>query len=402
MSLEFGTLAKVDPRTLGGEEKGALTSWLAEHLDVLGATLGMDLELVNRNGSVGGATADIIARDTGRDRIVIVENQLDATDDSRLGQIITFASGQDARVVVWISPEFRESHRQAIEWLNRKSAQAAEFYALGFDIFRIDDSRLAAVFRVMSAPSQRTIAANAAAAEKARSSAAAVEIEIANVPPNANAPANAAGNGDAGGNGDASINSAANGKTGALSAAVANGNGNGDAAPAPDAPAGPASVKPAAEGDHQEAYRQFFQRMVDELREKYRFTNAKMGQPQNWYSFASGTSGVVYSIWFSGTGRVRAELYLDVGNRDLNRLIFDQLRQNSSAIEKEYGEKLEWDAAESRRACSVGTYLAGKIDDSPEALDTILRWAIDRLLRFKKVFGPRLPGVTRVLQQEAR
>jgi len=356
----------------------------------------MDLDLVNQNASVGGATADIIARDTGRDRIVIVENQLDPTDDSRLGRIITFASGQDARVVVWISPEFRESHRQAIEWLNRKSAQAAEFYALGFDIFRIDDSKAAVVFRVMSAPSRHTIAAQAAAAQPPRSSAAAVE--IVNLPPSADAPANAAGNGDAGGNAGAS----AGGEAGALSAAAANGNGDAAHAPAPDALAGAVSGKPAADGDHQEAYRQFFQRLVDELREKYRFTNAKMGQPQNWYSFASGTSGVVYSIWFSGAGRVRVELYMDVGNRDLNRLIFDQLRQNSSVIEKEYGEKLEWDAAESRRACSVGTFLSGKIDDPPEALDTILRWAIDRLLRFKKVFGPRLPGVTRVLQQDAR
>ncbi len=387
MRLEFGTLAKVDPRTLAGDETGALTNWLADHLGVLGATLGMDLELVNRNGSVDGASVDIIARDTGRDRIVIVENQLDPTDDSRLGRIITFASGQDARVVVWISPEFREPHRQAMEWLNRKSAQAAEFYALGFDVFRIDDSKPAVVFRVMSAPSQHTIAAQPAQA--ARTGAVSVEIASANVPV-ASAPAGATGP-------ISSTGSSSNGGT----------NGNGDQithaeARTPEAPNGAANGKPPLDGDHQEAYRQFFQRLVDDLRDKYRFTNAKMGQPQNWYSFASGTSGVVYSIWFSGAGRVRAELYMDVGNRDLNRTIFDQLRQNSNAIEKEYGEKLEWDAAESRRACSVGTYLAGKIDDPPEALEAVLRWAIDRLLRFKKVFGPRLPGVTRVLQQEAR
>jgi hypothetical protein len=392
MSLEFGTLTKVDPRTLAGDGSGALTNWLAGHLGVLGATLGMDLELVNQNGSVGGTSADIIARDTGRDRIVIVENQLDPTDDSRLGRIITFASGQDARVVVWISPEFREPHRQAIEWLNRKSAQAAEFYALGFDVFRVDDSRPAVVFRVMSAPSQHVIGAPAQAA---RNGAVSLEIESANVPVIEGAPAIAAkttilnGNGIVNGNGGS------------------NGNGNGDDASqaethSQEAGNGAASGKPASDSDHQEAYRQFFQRLVDDLREKYRFTTAKMGQPQNWYSFASGTSGVVYSIWFSGAGRVRAELYLDVGNRDLNRQIFDQLRQNASSIEKDYGEKLEWDAAESRRACSVGTYLAGKIDDPPEALEAVLRWAIDRLLRFKKVFGPRLPAVTRMLQQEAR
>lgn len=342
MKLEFGTLSKVDPRTLLSGEKAALTNWLAEHLDVVGATLGMDLELVHRNGTVGNLSADIIARDTGRDRIVIIENQLESTDDSHLGQLITYASGQDARVVVWVSPEFRDSHRQALEWLNRRSSNSTEFYAIGFDLFRIDDSKPAVEFQLMSAPDGHPM----------------------------------------------------------MAAAFSNGHGNAAASRTPYSGNGSANGKAHADADHQEAYRKFFQRLVDELREKHRFTNAKMGQPQNWYSFASGTSGVVYSIWFSGGGRVRAELYIDVGNRDLNRSIFDRLRQHTSEIEKEFGEKLEWDATESRRACSVGTYLAGKIDDPAEALDTVLKWAIDRLVRFKKVFSPRLPGIARVLQQQ--
>jgi uncharacterized protein DUF4268 len=384
MKLEFGTLTKVDPRALAGGDKAALTSWLGDHLDLLGAVLGMDLELVSRDRAVGAAAADLIARDTGRDRVVIIENQLDPTDDSQLGQIITFASGQDARVVVWISPEFREAHRQALEWLNRRGGQA-EFYALGFDVFRIDDSKPAVEFRLLSGFGPHAAAGHTVPLVAGTNGAGGNGSSGASGP----AGVNDAGNGN-GGNGNGSAIASANG-------VAANANGQSH-----DAANGAAPARPTADADHQEAYRQFFQRMVDELREKYRFTNAKMGQPQNWYSFASGTSGVVYSIWFSGGGRVRAELYMDVGNRDLNRLIFDQLRQHSSGIEKEFGEKLEWDAAESRRACSVGTYLSGKIDDSPEILDAILKWSIDRLLRFKKVFGPRLPGITRVLQQEAR
>jgi hypothetical protein len=385
MKLEFGTLTKVDPRVLAGGEKAALTAWLGSHLDLLGAVLGMDLELVSRDRAAGAASADIIARDTGRDRVVIIQNQLDPTDDSQLGQIITFASGQDARVVAWISPEFREAHRQALEWLNRRGGQA-EFYALGFDVFRIDDSKPAVEFRLLAGFGPHAAAGHPVALALAGSNGAG-----SNGGPGA---ANTtllddSGNGN-GGNGNGEVIANGNG-------AATNGNGQSH-----DAANGAAVAKASTEADHQEAYRQFFQRMVDELREKYRFTNAKMGQPQNWYSFASGTSGVVYSIWFSGGGRVRAELYMDVGNRDLNRMIFDQLRQHSSGIEKEFGEKLEWDAAESRRACSVGTYLSGKIDDSPEVLDAILKWSIDRLLRFKKVFGPRLPSITRVLQQEAR
>jgi uncharacterized protein DUF4268 len=355
MKLEFGTLSKVDARAVLGSEKDskeAFTKWLAEHLEALGATLGMDLELIHQNGAVGGFAVDIIARDTGRDRAVIIENQLDSSNDSHLGQLISLAGGQDARVVVWISPEFRDSHRQALEWLNRLSGRSAEFYALAFDLFRIDDSKPAVEFRLMSAP----------------------DGHLSAIHPGANGTSNGHG---------ASVTNAVSNGNGTAAAYTPNGRNQADA-------------------DQQEAYRKFFQRLVDELREKYHFTNAKLGQPQNWYSFASGVSGVVYSIWFSGNGRVRAELYIDVGNRDLNRTIFDRLRQSASDIEREFADKLEWDASESRRACSVGTYLSGRIDDAPEAVETVLKWTIDRMVRFKKVFGPRLPGIARTLQQEAR
>ncbi len=360
--IELGTLAKVSARGVFPDGKAPLTIWLAEHLDLLGASLGMDLELVHQNGVVGSFSADIIARDTGRDRIVIVQNQIESSDDSHFGQLITYAGDRDARVVVWVSPDFRESHRQALEWLNRRSGSGAEFYAIGFDLYRIDDSKPGLELHIVAGPNGRSASAG---------------------------PGVAVYKGDAN-PGASSVVAAANGS------AVANGIGAA-ANPVANGSAGGAAY---AAGDHQEAYRKFFQRLVDELREKHRFTNAKLGQPQNWYSFASGMSGVVYSIWFSTGGRVRAELYINVGNREVNRAIFERLRQHASEAEKEFGDKLEWDATESRRACSIGTHLTGKIDDPPEVQETLLKWAIERLLRLKTVFSPRLPGIARQIQQE--
>jgi hypothetical protein len=47
---------------------------------------------------------------------------------------------------------------------------------------------------------------------------------------------------------------------------------------------------------------------------------------------------------------------------------------------------------EGRRACRIAVYRPGTIEDSTASLEEYHQWAVDRLLRFKKVFGPELPA----------
>jgi hypothetical protein len=68
----------------------------------------LDLEFSQTEAAVGSFRADIEAKDTGRDRQVLIENQLEPTDHGHLGQLLTYAAGLDAAVIVWISPEIRE------------------------------------------------------------------------------------------------------------------------------------------------------------------------------------------------------------------------------------------------------------------------------------------------------
>jgi hypothetical protein len=107
LSPDLGKLEHMEPRTLWESEASNFTPWLAENLSLLGEALGLDLELVQTEVAVGEFTADMEARDTGRDRQVIIENQLEPTDHKHLGQLLTYASGLDAAVIVWISPDSR-------------------------------------------------------------------------------------------------------------------------------------------------------------------------------------------------------------------------------------------------------------------------------------------------------
>ena len=139
-----------------------------------------------------------------------------------------------------------------------------------------------------------------------------------------------------------------------------------------------------------EAYRAFFQELIDQLREKHQFTTARVGQPQNWYAFSSGISGIAYGASFAAGGRVRTELYIDRGDGDQNKNIFNSLFDAKQEIEAAFGEALEWERLDDRRASRIAIYCPGSIEEDSQALETIRAWVIERLLKFKVVFGQRI------------
>ncbi len=149
---ELGKLERVEPRTIWPNEANDFTPWLADNLDLLGEELGLDLEFDETESSVGDFSVDITAKVSGRNAVVIIENQLAATDHTHLGQLLTYASGKDADIVIWISPEFRDEHRQAIDWLNRRTDDSLEFYGVAINVKKIGKSLPAPKFSTVISP----------------------------------------------------------------------------------------------------------------------------------------------------------------------------------------------------------------------------------------------------------
>jgi hypothetical protein len=63
-------------------------------------------------------------------------------------------------------------------------------------------------------------------------------------------------------------------------------------------------TKTKIHSERAEKYREFFQPLLDELRGKYHFSNAKVAQPQNWYSFSSGFPDFIYSASVARTKKI--------------------------------------------------------------------------------------------------
>ena len=149
---ELGRIETVEVRDVWEYEDDDFTPWLASNLGVLGEALGMVLEEVRQEAPVGSFSLDILAREVGRGVYVAIENQLERTDHGHLGQLLTYAAGYDARVVVWVTPRFQDEHRAAIDWLNRWTPEEIEFYGVQVRAIKIGDSLPAPEFRPVAFP----------------------------------------------------------------------------------------------------------------------------------------------------------------------------------------------------------------------------------------------------------
>src|SRR5215218_6109899 len=118
----LGRLKRVDARTVWTSEAQHFTPWVKANIETLSDALGLELELPEIEVPVGNFACDVVAQEVGNEHKVIIENQLEPTDHGHLGQLLTYAAGLDARAIVWISPQFRPEHRQAIDWLNANTA----------------------------------------------------------------------------------------------------------------------------------------------------------------------------------------------------------------------------------------------------------------------------------------
>ncbi len=150
----LGRLTRVDLRDIWISEASDFTPWLAreENLTVLGEALGIDLELEAQEKAVGPFRADILCKDIGSGAWVLVENQLERTDHSHLGQLLTYASGLEAVTIVWISARFTDEHRSTLDWLNKITDESFRFFGLEVELWRIGDSPAAPKFNIVSKP----------------------------------------------------------------------------------------------------------------------------------------------------------------------------------------------------------------------------------------------------------
>lgn len=163
MPVDLGQMRKIEVREVWKHEEQDFTPWLAGdgNFAQLSNALGLELQIEGVEVPVGPFSADILAKDNDGN-FVVVENQFGKTNHDHLGKVLTYAATLNASAVVWIAERFTDEHRKAIEWLNDHTSEDLSLYAVELELWRIDQSKPAIQFNVLSQPSEIVKQATAA------------------------------------------------------------------------------------------------------------------------------------------------------------------------------------------------------------------------------------------------
>jgi len=155
MKKNLSKLSRVDLRDVFDTELD-FTNWLAEqeNLDLLSREIGADIKLIQTEANVGRFSVDILAEEESSGRKIIIENQLEDTNHDHLGKIITYASGYDAEIIIWVVRDFQEEHQKAVDWLNEHTDENISFFLIKVELWQIEGSNPAPKFEIIVSPNE--------------------------------------------------------------------------------------------------------------------------------------------------------------------------------------------------------------------------------------------------------
>ena len=317
---DVARLTQVEIRQVWRDEAADFTPWVAANIDRLAEALGIDLELVATEVPTGPFSLDVMATDTGRRCIVVIENQLERTDHDHLGKLLTYASGHDATVAVWISKEMRDEHRQAIDWLNQRTGTDTEFYGVEVRAVSIDGSRPACLFDVVAKPneSRKTVV------------------------------------------------------------------DSGRAQPS----------------EHREAYRDFWDALLVQLRDSHGVTNRSKASTGAWQGLPADIPWIRYNTWFAASGTAHVHLSLESDVYGVNKRLYDRLEALKSQVEADFGEPLTWERLDQRKYSRIGVSRDADISDSRDKLAETNQWMVERVVRLSERVMPTVIAVIDDLESD--
>lgn len=127
------------------------------------------------------------------------------------------------------------------------------------------------------------------------------------------------------------------------------------------------------------------------LEEKNPTFRIRRPNKDHWFSFAVGRSGFVISATISSEKeRIGVEFYV---TNDIDKAAFRSLYAQKDAIQKEFGEPLEWQELPGKKASRIVLYKYGVDPSDEKQYPELHSWMLSKMERFRKVFAPRVKSL---------
>ena len=170
---DLSELRDIELREVWPNEANDFTPWLSDNLQRVSRAIGIAIEPDDSEVAVDGSKADILAYFPANGSRVVIENQLDNTDNDHLGKIMSHLARLEAQTVIWVAREFQQPHLAAIRWLNINTADDYAFFAIRVRAVRVGDfpAPVAPVLEVLERPhdwDRRVLALNQASQSAGR------------------------------------------------------------------------------------------------------------------------------------------------------------------------------------------------------------------------------------------
>jgi hypothetical protein len=386
--LGLGRLERLDLHSFWGDELPDLTPWFTQNLDLLSQTLGIEITPLRRGIHIDKGTLQVLGTDQ-QGRLVIAENKLEPSRDSHLGELVINASSLESAVVVWVSPRIGEEHRRTLEWLNDRTDDKVDFFAVEIGLVRIGRSLPAPVLDVVVQPrgwrqpgrrSSIPPAVPAATSGHGPSPPAAPPAGNSSAPPPTHLPPPAA----------SQPSSQLPSAPPPPPARATTGDGAAAAQPPPMASDKDGGFATA------EVRHAFFEAMFESVaRRRPGFRVPKFGY-ENWVGFAAGPFGF-YDVAFTANGAVRAGVYLDMQERTATKRLFDDLYAERLGIETAVGRILAWERLDDRRASRIVDYREIRDLANHEERQAAADWAAETVVKLMDALDTRLRQTAQVL-----
>ena len=300
----IGKIKKIDPREIWKHEAKHFTPWLAKNIDYLSDVLNIDISVQTVEGNVGPYFVDIYGEDSSGNKIII-ENQLEKSDHTHLGQILTYLVNLDANIAIWITTNPSEEHQQVVEWLNETTPDNTCFYLVQIEGIKIEgQTSVAPLFTVVEGPTQERKKIGAEKKEYAQ---------------------------------------------------------------------------------RHTTRKQFWTQLIEAMNQKNSLCQNVSPGTDAWIGIALGTSGVGLNLVVS-KNYARAEIYINRGDIQKNKEVFDYFYNLKDQIEKDFGGSLVWERMDDRVTSRIKYQLDGVSVFNEDDWSKMNDFMVDAASRMHKAF----------------